>query len=46
MLGINASYNQDIQMSGMERLYGKTLHLPSSFFVKSTTVNNSDERLL
>ena len=32
MLGINASYNQDIQMSRAERLYGKTLRLPSSFF--------------
>ena len=46
MLGINASYNQDIQMSRAERLYGKTLRLPSSFFAKSNTINNFDEPLL
>ena len=46
MLGINASYNQDIQMSRAERLYSKTLRLPSSFFAKSNTINNFDEPLL
>ena len=38
--GINASYKQNIQMSLAEKLFGKTLHLLSSFFVKSTTINN------
>ena len=46
MLGINASYNQDIQMSRAHRLYGKTLRFPSSFFAKFTTINNFDEPLL
>ena len=46
MLGINSSYNQDIRMSRAKRLYRKTLRLPSSFFAKSTTINNFDEPLL
>ena len=33
-------------MSRAERLYGKTLRLPSSFFAKSNTINNFDEPLL
>ena len=46
MLGITASYNQDIQMSRAGRLYGKTLRLPISFFANSNTHNNFDEPLL
>ena len=45
-LGTSASYNQDIQISRSEKLYGNTLRFPSSFFVKSTTINNFDEPLL
>ena len=47
MLGINGSYNHDIQMSRAERLFGKTLRLPSSFFTRSkANVSKVDDPLL
>ena len=47
MLGIDASYNHNIQMSRAERLFGKTLELPSSFFTRSkANVSKVDDPLL
>ena len=47
MLGINASYNHDIQMNHSERLFRKTLRLSSSFFIISkANVSKVDNPLL
>ena len=36
LLGINASFNSDIKMSRAERIFGKKLRLPCSYFDEST----------
>ena len=43
LLGINASFNSDIEMSRAERIFGKKLRLPCSYFDESTPRPNRDD---
>ena len=46
LLGMNSSYNEDLKMSRAERLFGKKLRLPSSFFEQTPQVSYNDPDFL
>lgn len=43
MLGIRSTYKEDIQSTPAELVYGKTLRLPSEFFIDQKPLNNETE---
>ena len=45
LLGIRASFKDDLKASAAEMLYGESIHLPGEFFQPSPTTNNDSNFL-